>query len=79
MITKEQIIKKTLENENDHSYSKLLFATLDHDYQVKNEYTAPAGTIVQIRLYRTTLADLYINGAYITGMFPYDAATLLEE
>lgn len=78
MITKEQI-DKYCEQNNTH-YSKLLFATLDHDYRVEDEkYTISARTIVQVRLYIYALADLYVNNEYITHMFPYDAVTLLEE
>lgn len=78
MITKEQIEKYC--KQNDGHFSKMLFATLDHDYQVEGKaYTIPAGTIVYVCLYTTNSADLYINDEWVTSSFPYDAATLLED
>lgn len=77
MITKEQIERYC--KQNNRHFSELLFATLDRDYQIEDEdYTIPAKTIVQVRLYTEDLADLYVNGECVTTRFPYDAATLLE-
>jgi len=71
MITKEQIEK--------HCKSGLLWATLDRDYKSYLDYILPAGTIVQVELYKRYSGNLRLNGRYIDFDFPYDAATLLEE
>lgn len=71
MITREQIEK--------HCENGLLWAKLDRDYQSRHlDYILPAGTIVQVGLYKRYIGDLYLDGMYIDGCFPYDAATLLE-
>lgn len=76
MITREQIEKHC----DTEPYSKLLFATLDYDYQVEDkDYIIPAKTIVQVCLYVDNIADMYVNNEWITCSFPYDAATLLED
>lgn len=71
MITKEQI---------EEYRPNPQWARLDRDYYVDYmDITIPAGTIVQVMLYTSGLADLYVNNEYVTEQFPYDAATLLED
>lgn len=71
MITREQRVKYDLGYKLNPQW-----AVLDVGYYVSHmDCTIPAGTIVQVELYKNDLADLYVNGECITNKFPYDAAT----
>jgi len=75
MITYEQRNKYGLGPGPDPQWAKL-----DVDYYVKwLDITLPIGTIVQVELYVGDLADLFVNGEWVTWRFPCDAATLLED
>lgn len=73
MITKAQI--KLLCYPNWHS--ALVYARLDKPYIIEH-YTIPEGTIVQLKLFKNSRANLMVNGLLGCKQFPYDAATLLN-